>query len=246
MRGGDPDILAAGHYWAARPSWRGPSPTRCSRGCGLRRIMARPSTASSRAQALGLKQLPPHEQDGLTCELGAAVGYAERSAPPRRCPRSASASARPSCSGTRRRSAGRRITAVSPHLAARLNLPETQLYLAHNGPAGAKAGRVRRATRRPNWSPNGGWRVDKALVYAHALQESRFRADAISPAGAHGVMQVLPGTAQLIAKPPWRADARPVVAARSSDQPRLRSGAAGTGARLRPHRRPAAQGHHGL
>ena len=84
-------------------------------------------------------------------------------------------------------------------LAARLNLPDTQLYLAHNGPSGAQPGASTRYPT-PGWSPDGGWRIDKSLVYAHALQESRFRPDVVSPAGAYGIMQVLPGTAQIIAK----------------------------------------------
>ena len=82
-------------------------------------------------------------------------------------------------------------------LAARLDLPATQIWLASNAPAG---GRPETAARYPvpNWTPQGGWRVDKALVYAHALQESQFRTDAVSPAGAWGVLQVLPSTADLI------------------------------------------------
>ncbi len=52
----------------------------------------------------------------------------------------------------------------------------------------------------PNWSPQGGWRIEKELVFAHALQESQFRTDAVSPAGARGLMQVLPSTADLIEK----------------------------------------------
>jgi soluble lytic murein transglycosylase len=85
------------------------------------------------------------------------------------------------------------------HLAARLNLPSTQIWLAQNGPAGARMSASARYPS-PGWTPQGGWRVDKALVYAHTLQESQFRTDAVSPAGARGLMQVLPGTAQLIAR----------------------------------------------
>lgn len=83
--------------------------------------------------------------------------------------------------------------------AADLNLPETQLWLAHNGPAGAEPSVAARYPA-PNWTPDGGWRVDKALVYAHALQESRFRRDVVSPAGAYGLMQIRPAAATDIAR----------------------------------------------
>ena len=97
-----------------------------------------------------------------------------------------------------------RIGVVGDHeallsLAARLNLPSTQIWLAQNGPSGARLSASARYPM-PAWSPASGWRVDKALLFAHALQESQFRADAVSPAGARGLMQIMPGTAQLIAK----------------------------------------------
>ena len=79
-------------------------------------------------------------------------------------------------------------------LASALNLPATQLYLAHNGPAGMQPASFARFPA-PDWRPDGGWRVDPALIYAHTLQESGFRADVVSSAGARGLMQVRPGTA---------------------------------------------------
>jgi soluble lytic murein transglycosylase-like protein len=85
------------------------------------------------------------------------------------------------------------------HLAARLNLTATQMYLAHNGPQGARFGPAERYPT-PSWRPAHGWRVDEALAYAHALQESSFRPDVTSPAGARGLMQVLPGTSQWMAR----------------------------------------------
>ncbi|WP_326524576.1 lytic transglycosylase domain-containing protein [Sphingomonas sp.] len=79
-------------------------------------------------------------------------------------------------------------------LAGRMNLPTTQLWLSHNRPAGAQPTMATRYPA-PNWTPDGGWRVDKSLVFAHTLQESRFRAAVVSPAGAYGLMQIMPAAA---------------------------------------------------
>jgi soluble lytic murein transglycosylase-like protein len=84
-------------------------------------------------------------------------------------------------------------------LAATFNLPGTQVWLSQNGPVGAQPSLAARYPA-PNWTPDGGWRVDKALVYAHTLQESRFRTDVISKAGAYGLMQVMPAAATDIAR----------------------------------------------
>ncbi|MBB6123657.1 soluble lytic murein transglycosylase-like protein [Sphingobium subterraneum] len=86
-------------------------------------------------------------------------------------------------------------------LAAHLGLPQTQLWLSHNGPAGRKPDSFARFPV-PQWTPDGGWRVDPALVFAHALQESGFRPTVVSPAGARGIMQVMPGTARDMAGMP--------------------------------------------
>jgi len=79
-------------------------------------------------------------------------------------------------------------------LAGRLNLPSTQLWLSHNAPADAPPVEMARYPA-PNWTPDGGWRVDRALVFAHTLQESRFRTEVRSAAGAMGLMQVREGAA---------------------------------------------------
>ena len=88
-------------------------------------------------------------------------------------------------------------------IAGALSLPETQLYLAHNTPQGRKLAAATRYPQ-PKWEPNGGWRVDPALIFAHTLQESRFQRTVVSPAGAYGLMQVLPGTARDVAR--WRGE----------------------------------------
>ena len=48
----------------------------------------------------------------------------------------------------------------------------------------------------PYWRPDGGFTVDPALLFALARQESRFDPDAVSRAGARGLMQVMPATAR--------------------------------------------------
>jgi soluble lytic murein transglycosylase-like protein len=73
--------------------------------------------------------------------------------------------------------------------ASALDLPSAEVWLSHNAPAGATPP-IQARYPTPNWTPDGGWRVDKALVFAHTLQESRFRTDVVSPAGAYGLMQV--------------------------------------------------------
>lgn len=88
-------------------------------------------------------------------------------------------------------------------IAGAIGLPETQLFLAHNAPRGARPDMMARYPA-PNWQPAGGWKVDPSLVFAHTLQESQFKRAAVSPAGAQGLMQVRPGTARDIAR--WRGD----------------------------------------
>lgn len=198
MRGGNPDILAGGHYWAARAEMAGGHPEKVQSRLRAAAHYGETFYGILAAQALGLRQLPPSDQDALTRNWGrlasmpniqvakalAEIGEFDRAA---KLLRHQASLGRPE------------DHTLLVSLAARMNMPEAQLYLAHNGPAGAKPSASARYPT-PSWSPNGGWRLDRSLVYAHALQESRFRPDAISPAGAYGLMQVLPGTAQLVAR----------------------------------------------
>ena len=79
-------------------------------------------------------------------------------------------------------------------LAEQLDLPATTVWMAHNMPQGVTATAEARYPQ-PNWTPDSGWRIDKALVYAHTLQESGFRSRVKSPAGAYGLMQIMPAAA---------------------------------------------------
>ena len=76
-------------------------------------------------------------------------------------------------------------------LAGALGLPRVQMWLGANVPPGS----VVRASARfpaPDWTPDGGWRVNRSLVFAHTLQESNFRHEVRSAADARGLMQVRP------------------------------------------------------
>ncbi len=78
-------------------------------------------------------------------------------------------------------------------LARELGLPQTQLWMAHNAPRGVQPlPALRYPTAR--WRPTSGWQVDPALAFAHALQESNFQTNAVSPANARGLMQITPIT----------------------------------------------------
>ncbi len=56
----------------------------------------------------------------------------------------------------------------------------------------------------PGWQPNGGFQVDRALIFALMRQESNFKTEAKSHAGARGVMQLMPVTAGFISGKRYR------------------------------------------
>lgn len=64
------------------------------------------------------------------------------------------------------------------------------------GGSGADASRIDASSYpMPEIAPEGGWTLERSLVYAIARKESGFNAQARSPVGAYGLMQVMPATA---------------------------------------------------
>lgn len=190
----DSDMDSAAHFWAARAAMASGEPQKVD--AHLKAASRNPETFYGllALNRLGIKARPA-EPDG--------VGDVEK-LPNVRAALALSEIGKLTLADTIIRHQARigdpRNHAALASLAGRLDLPATQLWLAHNGPSGARAPITARYPMPRTWVPDGGWRVDKALVYAHALQESQFRTSVVSHAGAKGLMQVMPGTAAHMAR----------------------------------------------
>lgn len=213
-RSSDAELAAAGKYWAARADLAAERPER------VQAYLRAAATASETfygmlaARALGLRiRAPGANHDYRDEEYRGVAGK-----PNGRAAIALSEIGRAQLADEYLRYQAR----IAPgdyrgllHLAASLNLASTQHWLAHNVPRGQSTDPAARYPS-PTWTPAGGWRVERPLALAHALQESNFRTQVVSPAGAVGVLQVRPGTAGDIA----RARGRPFDVA-SLKQPEI-------------------------
>jgi soluble lytic murein transglycosylase-like protein len=96
-------------------------------------------------------------------------------------------------------------------LAASLDLPAAQMRLAQSLRSSQGDHHLSALYPLPSWRPVDGYTIDRALIYAIMRAESAFDPTAESPAGARGLMQVMPATARYIAsrsalEPPRQAD----------------------------------------
>jgi len=92
-------------------------------------------------------------------------------------------------------------TAAFAALAHRMDLPDLELRASET--QASRGVMLTGLFPMPRYAPPGGYQVDPCLLFAFARVESRFEAKAVSNAGARGVMQIMPGTAQHVdgAKP---------------------------------------------
>jgi soluble lytic murein transglycosylase-like protein len=92
------------------------------------------------------------------------------------------------------------LTEALAALAESLRLPATQMRVAQR--ARLQDGRRHDGALYPipPWEPEGGYSVDRALLFAIVRAESGFDPEAESHAGALGVMQLLPSTAEAMAE----------------------------------------------
>lgn len=90
----------------------------------------------------------------------------------------------------------RRILAAAAHL----GMPDLGMKFssAHNQSGGRSIDFA--AYPIPPWEPISGFHIDRALILAIARQESKFKVNARSHAGARGVLQLMPATAKSMAR----------------------------------------------
>lgn len=78
-------------------------------------------------------------------------------------------------------------------LARRMNVPNIELRASET--EAARGIKLTGLYPVPQYKPEGGYTIDPSLVLAFTRIESRFQAGAVSPAGARGLMQLMPATA---------------------------------------------------
>ncbi len=88
---------------------------------------------------------------------------------------------------------GETFAAVAHHM----DLPDLELRASEN--AAARGRMLTGLFPIPGYGPPSGYHIDPALLLAFTREESKFQANAVSPVGARGLMQLMPATANHLA-----------------------------------------------
>jgi soluble lytic murein transglycosylase len=187
----DVELSAAANYWLARTFIRCRQPGLAAPA--LRRAARHDETLYGMLALEQLGQAPPadHRRPDLTEQDWNRL---ERAPNTRRAVMLAELGRRAEADALLRHQAligSPQDFAALARLARALGLTTAQRSLTYNAPRGVTP---EPAARWPvtDRSPRGGWKVDPALAFAHALQESSFREEVVSPANAIGLMQIRP------------------------------------------------------
>ena len=102
--------------------------------------------------------------------------------------------------GNFRRAVPENVVRTVLAVAGRLDMPTLTVRAANRLAADGAKRYDGAAYPAPDWRPIGGYKIDRALVFALIRQESRFNARAKSRRGARGLMQLMPSTARFMSR----------------------------------------------